>query len=149
VSAGERRVIARCARSPTFEIPEWVPFIKLFRAFSYTTTFVPFWWIQQTGTWRAWAPLLTCSEGEDNSLPPSPLSSLLSPLSSLLSTRSDHPTFRPVSLSSSSLFPRAPSPPSWRSEKPRLKTYSLGRNPTVTRGRLTERKTVLETTRGT
>jgi hypothetical protein len=116
--------------------------------FSYTTTFVPSWWIRQTGTWRAWALLLTCSEDEDNSLLSPPSSILSSILSSLLPARSNHPHVLSRFLQSFSLFPRAPSPPR-QGEKTRLRTCSLGRNPTVTRGRLTERMTVLETTRGT
>jgi hypothetical protein len=47
------------------------------------------------------------------------------------------------------LFQRPPSPPSWRNEKPRLRSLMLEPNPTAIREKLTERKTALETTEST
>jgi hypothetical protein len=67
----------------------------------------------------------------------------------LLPSRFDAYSFCPAPLRLFSLFPRPPSPPSCRKEKSRPRSYLLGPNPTGTRGRLTERKTVLETKRGT
>jgi hypothetical protein len=45
-----------------------------------------------------------------------------------------------------SLFQRPPSPPSWRNEKPRLRSWTLKLNPTAMREGRTKRKTTLEIT---
>jgi hypothetical protein len=48
--------------------------------------------------------------------------------------------------SPSFLFQRPPSPPPWRNEIPRLRSWKLKPNPTAIREGRTERKTALETT---
>jgi hypothetical protein len=55
----------------------------------------------------------------------------------------------PASSPSISLFQRPPSPPSWRNEKPRLRSCKLEPNATAIREGPTERKTALETTGST
>jgi hypothetical protein len=60
----------------------------------------------------------------------------------------DHYACFPVPFHCFSPLP-APSPPLWRSKKPRPRSCSLVPNPTVTRGRHTERKTAPEMKRDT
>jgi len=55
----------------------------------------------------------------------------------------------PASSPSISLFQRPHSPPSWRNEKPRLRSCKLEPNATAIREGPTERKTALETTGST
>jgi hypothetical protein len=62
----------------------------------------------------------------------------------------DHYTCFPASSPFFSLFPRPPSPLSWRNEISRLKSYSLEPNLTaIRRKESTERKTALEITEST
>src|ERR1700722_14966281 len=63
----------------------------------------------------------------------------------LLPSRFDHHAFYHVPFPPFSLFPRPPSPPSWRNEKSRLRSCSLGMNPTAIRGGPIERKAALAT----
>ena len=51
----------------------------------------------------------------------------------------------PASSPSFSLFQRPPSPPPWRNEKPRLRSWKFKPNPTAIREGRTERKTAFET----
>jgi hypothetical protein len=61
----------------------------------------------------------------------------------------DAHSFCPAPLRLFSLSPRPPPPPSWQKEKSLPRSSLLRPNPTGTRGRLTERKTVFEAKRGT
>ena len=103
----------------TLTLDRWVP--------KWTPFFTLFWALTDRYL-RAWKPVPSCLQFDQQrvlsrffSLPPPPSPS----------------------------FQQLPSPPTWRNEKPQLRSWELEPNPTAIKEGRTERKTALETTGST
>jgi hypothetical protein len=86
--------------------------------------------------------LFSHTHKEDSLSPPPPPPPFFT---TLLPSRFDRHAFRHAPFCLFSLFPRPSSPPSWRNKKSRLRSCSLGLNPTAVKGGPTERKAALAT----